>query len=51
MPATSKVPQETIRAEQLVHETRPYPILRAILATLLGLGILYYVEYKIRHPS
>ena len=43
--------EETIRAEQLVHEKRPYPVIRAIFATLLGLSILYYVQYKIRQPS
>lgn len=42
---------ETLRAEALVHEKRPYPILRIIFATLLGLGILYYVELQIRQAS
>ena len=49
--ARSEVPEETTRAEQLVYEKRVYPVIRALFATLVGLGILYYVQYKIRQLS
>jgi len=43
--------EETIRAEELVHEKRSYPMLPVLVATLLGLAVLCYVQYRIRHPS
>ncbi len=48
---SSAVSEDTRRAEELVHEERSYPILPALVATLLGLGILSYIQYRIRNPS
>jgi len=43
--------EETRRAEELVHEKRSYPMLPALVATLLGLAVLCYVQYRIKNPS
>jgi|GEM_PF-365160 len=48
---SSPTPEATLRAEGLVHEKRAYPVLRVIVAILAGLGILTYVQYRIRNPS
>jgi hypothetical protein len=45
-----KLPCETLDAEEFVHERTPYPILRVLLAVLLGLGALYYLQLKISQP-
>jgi hypothetical protein len=45
------IPAETLAADDQVREVRSYPIFRVILATLLGLAILYYVQSQIRSPS
>lgn len=41
---------ETLAAERLVHRHEPYPMLRGLFATLLGLTILWYVQYRLRNP-
>jgi len=43
--------EETRRAENLVHEKRSYPMLPALVATLVGLAVLWYVQYRIKNPS
>jgi len=50
-PRPSELPQQTLEAEEMVHEERSYPILRAVLAATLGLAVLWYVQNQIRHPS
>ncbi len=48
---TSGPPEETLRAEELVHERRSQPLLVAIILSLLGLAILSYLHQKIGQPS
>ena len=43
--------EETLRAEELVHERRSYAMLAAVILSLLGLAVLCYVQAKIRQPS
>jgi hypothetical protein len=47
---SGELPPETLAAERLVHRHRPYPMLRGLVATLLGLTVLWYVQYRLRNP-
>ena len=45
---TSETSEVTLRAEALVHERRSFPIVRVMIASLLGLAVLWYVQAQIR---
>ena len=49
--AISETPEETLHAEEIVREHRPYPFPPAFILVLLGLAILWYVQLQIRQPS
>ena len=48
---TSESSEVTLRAEELVHERRTFPMVRVMIASLLGLAILWYVQAQIRQMS
>ena len=47
----SVLSEETLRAEELVHERRSYPMLVVVILSLLALAVLCYVQAKLRQPS
>ena len=50
-PEDWEVSEETLHAEQIVHKTRAFPIIRVLIATVLALWILYFIQLKIRQVS
>ena len=46
----SETPAEALDAEELVHHRRSYPLIRVIIAILLGLAVLSYIESRIQQP-
>jgi hypothetical protein len=50
-PEEWEISEETLHAEQMVHKTRAFPVIRILVATILALWLLYFIQLKILQAS